>query len=123
MASLQLSQRVGALVLFFSFFTQMCSAACLWFTYPDFSGATCNSSPDSQDNAASLETIIFITEDNPGDCAADYNNDQVYQSAAVTYTGLDGAETTASAFSAATDSSPDVIGTYTFSYDVSQLSQ
>jgi hypothetical protein len=114
MGSSQLRQLVA--VIFLSIFTSICSAACQWRTYPD-EGATCNAAPDT---TSYLETVIFIAEDNAGECQAFYagNSDRISQDARVTYTGNDGSATVASAFSTVSDAYPQITGTYTFNYNV-----
>jgi hypothetical protein len=76
--------------------------------------ATCNAAPD---DVSYLGTVIYIIEDVVGECSRAYVGRTMYQKAQVTYTGLNGATTTAPALNTVTDH-PEITDTYTFSYNI-----
>lgn len=84
-------------------------------------GAVCNVGPDSTANLALLEVVA---ENAPGECqaAAAPFGGQYYEGQSVAFTGADGVVSTVGALNVVSDVTPQLTGTYTFSYNVPHTS-
>ncbi len=96
---------------------QLCLADCYIGVAPS-PNSVCNAAPDTTFNVELI--FALINGDSPPTCQDAYAgaDDHIFQVADITYTGGDGLARTTRAINTVTDSVPQIVGTYSFLFDV-----